>query len=245
MQQGLGYLVGTHNFQNLCKIDKNVTNFVRSITSCTVEAVTNCSDVSDTAVVQSASLQERSKLYVVTITGTSFLYHQIRCIMGALFRIGNQVEDPCFIQKLLQSDRIQLNYPIADALPLILWDCTFQPRWQIRWQSCTAALVCSTKKLLTACRISQIEHCLTHHLLSDTYGTLGSMLQHHRRNFTGSRNYANETLTTLLGIHEYFPLPFMDTVAYSTTLHDTHLCKCATVLGALGSQLQPGKSKRS
>ncbi len=33
-------------------------------------------------------------MYEMTITGNAFLYHQIRCIAGVLFLIGNGLEQP-------------------------------------------------------------------------------------------------------------------------------------------------------
>lgn len=40
-------------------------------------------------------------MYVATITGQAFLWHQIRCIMGVLFLIGEDKEKPEVILELL------------------------------------------------------------------------------------------------------------------------------------------------
>lgn len=40
-------------------------------------------------------------MYVLTIKGKAFLWHQIRCIMAILFLIGQNKEEPVVINELL------------------------------------------------------------------------------------------------------------------------------------------------
>lgn len=44
-------------------------------------------------------------MYVATIKSQSFLWHQIRCIMGVLFLIGERKENPEVIQELLNVEQ--------------------------------------------------------------------------------------------------------------------------------------------
>ena len=62
------------------------------------------------------------------IKGSAFLWHQVRCMMSVLFMIGNKVEEPEVIDKLLEQGKIldRPNYDIADGANLILSDCGFE-----------------------------------------------------------------------------------------------------------------------
>lgn len=44
-------------------------------------------------------------MYVAIITGSGFLWHQIRCIMGVLFLIGQDREQPDVIKELLDVNK--------------------------------------------------------------------------------------------------------------------------------------------
>lgn len=44
-------------------------------------------------------------MYVITIKGKAFLWHQIRCIMGVLILIGQNREDVNVIKELLDVDQ--------------------------------------------------------------------------------------------------------------------------------------------
>lgn len=74
---------GEHDFRNYCKIDVLQTMvYTRKIFSLDIEEVKREEE--------SASCDTRMKLYVATIVGKSFLWHQIRNIMGILFLIGRR-----------------------------------------------------------------------------------------------------------------------------------------------------------
>lgn len=44
-------------------------------------------------------------MYVITIKGKAFLWHQIRCIMGVLILIGQDKEEPNVIDELLNVEQ--------------------------------------------------------------------------------------------------------------------------------------------
>ena len=83
MDQAAKRLLGEHDFRNLCKqnIADGVTNFVRKILSAEIKVL----DESD---------QGGYTMCELTIVGTAFLYHQIRCIVSVLFLIGKEQESP-------------------------------------------------------------------------------------------------------------------------------------------------------
>ena len=65
MQAAAHYLLGEHDFRNFCKVDAgHVTNFTRTVLSCRLEPMPGCAFGGST-------------LFVLHITGTAFLWHQV------------------------------------------------------------------------------------------------------------------------------------------------------------------------
>ncbi|XP_075034821.1 tRNA pseudouridine(38/39) synthase [Mixophyes fleayi] len=116
-------LEGTHDFRNLCKMDvaNGVVTFIRTVLSARVEPVPELPG-------DGGPFQ----LYHLQITGLAFLYHQVRCIMGVLFLIGQGKEEPDVIRKLLDVERnpCKPQYNMAVEFPLVLYDCQFD---DIEW----------------------------------------------------------------------------------------------------------------
>ncbi|CAD6583905.1 MAG: hypothetical protein CYPHOPRED_002519 [Cyphobasidiales sp. Tagirdzhanova-0007] len=142
MRDGASRLVGEHDFRNFCKIDptKQMTHFRRSIMSATIDQLPCAPD-------------EEELLYVLNLSGSAFLYHQVRHIMAVLFLVGSGVEPPTIIDNLLNTGywddlldpekaRPHPNMPViasrpsyemADGLPLMLWECVF-PESAVHWR---------------------------------------------------------------------------------------------------------------
>ena len=102
-----GFFVGVHDFKNFCKEDsgkKKTTE--RRILACSVE--------------------KRGTIGEICVRGYSFLWHQVRCMVAVLFRIGLGVEQPSIIQNLLENLDVKPQYEIASELGLILYDCAFE-----------------------------------------------------------------------------------------------------------------------
>lgn len=113
MQQAAQYMLGTHNFRNLCKTDViHVNNFVRHVTA--------------VSIVPSPLLPD--SISYLEITANSFLYHQIRCTMTVLLLVGRGLEEPSVVRALLERGDAKPHYPLADAGPLVLWCCSFHHR---------------------------------------------------------------------------------------------------------------------
>ena len=137
MRAAASRLVGLHDFRNICKLDpgKQITMFKRRIISADIKPV----DAND------------SEVYVLDLIGSAFLYHQVRHIMAILFHVGAGLERPSVITSFLNiaegaehvidetDPPLQVvngrpEYQMADALPLMLWDCGYKPEdvdWQI------------------------------------------------------------------------------------------------------------------
>jgi tRNA pseudouridine(38-40) synthase len=123
MQRAADYLVGTHDFRNLCKMDiSNVTNFKREIFS--AQIVLFCSSNGTTTDVGAALSED---VFMMEIKGIAFLWHMVRCIMSVLFMVGQGLETPDVVQRLLDIHQYprKPSYMMAPDLPLVLHECGF------------------------------------------------------------------------------------------------------------------------
>ncbi|KAG0700495.1 pseudouridine synthase [Suillus ampliporus] len=138
MQSAANQLVGEHDFRNLCKLDpgKQISNFHRSVMRAQINPVSPESDGDN-------------RLYVFDLVGSAFLYHQVRHIMAVLFLVGTGLEQPSIISALMNVSPDESNslhdpqlplvdrkpeYQMADALPLMLWDCAYADSG-VTWQT--------------------------------------------------------------------------------------------------------------
>lgn len=134
MQHAATALVGEHDFRNLSKLDpgKQITDFRRRIMKADIALVSG-------------------RVYVLDLVGSAFLYHQVRHIMAILFLVGAGLESPSIVPTLMNVDGSECSlsssidlplpivdrkpeYQMADALPLMLWDCAFADS-DVRWQT--------------------------------------------------------------------------------------------------------------
>jgi tRNA pseudouridine38/39 synthase len=150
MRDGAQRLVGEHDFRNLCKLDpaKQMTIFHRRILRAEINPVAGERDVC-----------------VLDLVGTAFLYHQVRHIMAILFLIGTGLEHPSVVSSLLNVDPENLpsplftkeddppleivdrkpSYQMADALPLMLWDCAYADS-DVQWRTTPDGKACDEKR---------------------------------------------------------------------------------------------------
>ncbi|KAG8447377.1 hypothetical protein GDO86_014737 [Hymenochirus boettgeri] len=137
MDRAAQLLEGTHDFRNLCKMDvaNGVVNFTRTVLSASVGPVTEI-----------PGDMGQFQLYRLQIKGLAFLYHQVRCIMGVLFLIGQGKEQPEVIKELLdvENNPRKPQYNMAVELPLVLYDCHFD---DVQWVSENEAQTLSVSHL--------------------------------------------------------------------------------------------------
>ncbi|CAH2308305.1 tRNA pseudouridine(38 39) synthase isoform X2 [Pelobates cultripes] len=142
MDRAARLLQGTHDFRNLCKMDvaNGVLNFTRTILRATVGPVPDLPG--DVQPIQLCQLE---------ITGLAFLYHQVRCIMGVLFLIGQRREKPEVIRELLdvETNPCKPQYNMAVELPLVLYDCQFNDVDWITERDTQSFLVSHLQRLWT------------------------------------------------------------------------------------------------
>ncbi|KKA30258.1 hypothetical protein TD95_002212 [Thielaviopsis punctulata] len=133
---------GLHDFRNFSKADpsKLRTNFERRMFEVDVVEVPEGS--AEMAYLQSSVLRPTvgpvaqtqldanphgTKMYYFSVKGSAFLWHQIRCMVYVLFLVGQGLEEPSVIRDLLdvKKNPARPAYPMADDVPLVLWDCIF------------------------------------------------------------------------------------------------------------------------
>lgn len=130
---------GVHDFRNFCKIDPNklLTNFDRRIFECDIVEVPD----TETALPYLRGPEFRTahpgtevadgdrvpKVYYFHVRGSAFLWHQIRCMVAVIFMVGQGLEAPEIVDRLLdaQAQPRRPNYVMASEFPLVLWDCVF------------------------------------------------------------------------------------------------------------------------
>ncbi|XP_013199182.1 tRNA pseudouridine(38/39) synthase [Amyelois transitella] len=116
MRQAANYLVGSHDFRHLCKMDvgNGVTEFRRNVLGADILAVEEEND-------------DPTTMYCLVIQGNAFLWHQIRCIMAVLLLVGQGLESPDIVKELLDVDTHprKPQYSMALDIPLNLFHCSY------------------------------------------------------------------------------------------------------------------------
>lgn len=163
MRTAASYLVGLHDFRNLCKIDaqKQITVFMRRIMTADI-----------------VPLQDEPDMFVLNLIGSAFLYHQVRHIMAILFLVGRQLEPPEIIKQMLNvtegaeddaTGTLEVmpskpEYQMADGLPLMLWECGFSDT-DVSWRT-------GSQKVVVANGRGVFSHLHEIHERSRVYTTL-------------------------------------------------------------------------
>lgn len=147
MQEAAHKFVGLHDFRNFCKVDpsKQIETFERRIFHADIEELNPLHEpvgyVGYPGFQQYDDMSPGSrlppsinngeplapKIYTFALHGSAFLWHQVRHMVGILFLIGQGLESPSLIEKLLDVQSIpgKPQYEMADDAPLVLWDCVF------------------------------------------------------------------------------------------------------------------------
>lgn len=135
-------LVGEHDFRNFCKLDgsKQIERYGRRVDRAEVSVLRKGDKIRDGTV-------HLGDLYVLDLTGSAFLWHQVRHIMAILLLIGHGLEQPSVIDALLNINpdkphpdstiplvQARPIYEMASGLPLILWDCGFDET-DVQWRA--------------------------------------------------------------------------------------------------------------
>lgn len=139
MRDAANRFVGLHDFRNVCKPDVDaVASFVRRVISCMVDPEPEALDAPadrcasngcDVAACSYSShcLSSRhqpplGRLFAVNVTGSSFLWHQVRCMVAVLLMVGARLEAPHVVDSLLDVATVggKPAYDMAPEEPLVL-----------------------------------------------------------------------------------------------------------------------------
>lgn len=131
-------------------------------------------------------------MHVLDLVGTAFLYNQVRHIMAVLLLVGARLESPSVISALLNVDPDERSgngegdgdgdeppplpavtckpeYQMADALPLVLWDCVYAPEdapWRTDDAGIDGGSVGLHSQLAGLAERAQVEATLAEHFLT-------------------------------------------------------------------------------
>ncbi|KAJ1915012.1 pseudouridine synthase deg1 [Mycoemilia scoparia] len=145
--------LGTHDFRNFCRLDpaKQIMNFERTVLEIDIKEITNkvgvlpggplfinppaaATTTTTTTTSNDNLISERKSWWQLELRGTAFLWHQVRCMMGILFLVGQGYEQPEIVDQLLDVKNLKgkPQYEMASDLPLVLADCAFDPN-DVSW----------------------------------------------------------------------------------------------------------------
>ncbi|KAF3179160.1 hypothetical protein TWF225_007692 [Orbilia oligospora] len=138
MKTAAKYYEGLHDFRNLCKIDasKQITNFKRRVEEADIVKVGGVTPVFSLQPCETSQriLERRPEMYYFKLTGSAFLWHQVRHMVAILFLVGQKLEKPDVVKELLDVQNMPTKpfYNMADDRPLVLWDCLFDEN-EVKW----------------------------------------------------------------------------------------------------------------
>uniref|UniRef100_A0A915PMR5 tRNA pseudouridine synthase n=1 Tax=Setaria digitata TaxID=48799 RepID=A0A915PMR5_9BILA len=186
MRKACQFLIGEHDFRNFCRIDMNKArvemSYVRTITYADISFVIKNS-------LSSLKLDDGTANYEflkLTIKGSGFLWHQIRCIMALLCEIGHGNEEPEIITELLDINLTPSKpvYGLAPAFPLCLFDCVYDGV-ELAWRWDTDSLK-SIRKLILKTWTHYQSLSATLQIMAEGIGMLEPVLQ---TDFSGLNEY--------------------------------------------------------
>lgn len=134
MQDAASRYEGAHDFRNFCKQDpaRQISNFERRVDRAVVVPVERGElGLPFAADADVRPLNEKTtsepQLFAFEVWGSAFLWHQVRHMVAMLFLVGQGLEAPDVVDRLLDVQQIREKplYEMADDHPLVLWDCVF------------------------------------------------------------------------------------------------------------------------
>lgn len=193
MKKAASLLIGLHDFRNVCKMDvaNGVVNFKRTV----VDAQIVCSHDD-----QSSSSTGYDMCFLI-IKSQAFLWHQIRCIMGILFLVGQEKEESDIFSHLFNVEKCprKPQYNLAHELPLNLFYCDYDD--DVDWFYDDQELYVVIKKLQEVWTINSIKSTMTRSMLEN----LESLTKNNIKS-----NYQSDCL--ILGVHSKCYQPLMNRI---------------------------------
>ncbi|KAJ2708158.1 pseudouridine synthase deg1 [Coemansia spiralis] len=123
--------LGAHDFRNFCRLDpaKQIQNFERVVFSIEINPVApQVPFVGDGA-------HPMGRWWQLELRGTAFLWHQVRCMMAILFIVGQGLEAPDIVDRMLDVEAMngKPEYEMASDTPLVLAGSTYDEA-DVQWR---------------------------------------------------------------------------------------------------------------
>ena len=115
MEKGLRYLIGTHDFTSFASRQSTKPSHVRTIYEAWMEL--------DMSMCRPNS-RDRGVIHTY-LTGSGFLQHMVRIIMGTLMEVGEGKRSPESIQSVLEAKDRAAAGPTAVSKGLMLWNVEY------------------------------------------------------------------------------------------------------------------------
>jgi tRNA pseudouridine38/39 synthase len=153
MRAAAAHLVGTHDFRNFCRADiPAVTNFTRTLLDLTVDRVGGgcdgekeegeCASIPNPApdpaapprrphppsLLSAVAPPPGMDAVLITVTGSAFLWHQVRCLVHILHLVGRGLEPPSITADLLDvggAFPAKPQYKMSPERPLLFCGAAF------------------------------------------------------------------------------------------------------------------------
>ncbi|KAJ2777678.1 pseudouridine synthase deg1 [Coemansia interrupta] len=130
MRDAAARFQGTHDFRNFCRLDpaKQIKNFERTVLSIAITEVPLGMRFAGNGAAAEA------RWWQLELRGTAFLWHQVRCMMAVLFLVGQGLETPDIVDRMMDVGTMdgKPEYEMASDIPLVLADCAFDAG-DLRW----------------------------------------------------------------------------------------------------------------
>lgn len=105
MNKGAAYLIGEHDFKSFCSVNTTAETTARTITGIQVT--------------------KEGDEAIISVTGTGFLYNQVRIIAGTLMWVGLGIRQPEEVKTMLEACNREAAGPTAPAHGLLLKEFRF------------------------------------------------------------------------------------------------------------------------
>ncbi len=116
MQQGLTYLIGTHDYTSFASRHSTKASHVRTVDEARIELDTSLA-------IPGTRDQGVIHLY---ISGNGFLQHMVRIIVGTLLEVGQGKRPPGQMKQILEAKDRKAAGPTAESKGLMLWSVEYE-----------------------------------------------------------------------------------------------------------------------
>ncbi|NMO97484.1 tRNA pseudouridine(38-40) synthase TruA [Paenibacillus lemnae] len=126
MEEGLKHLLGTHDYTSFASRRSTKPSHIRTIYSAWMEV--------DTSMCRTGNTRDQGVLHTY-LTGSGFLQHMVRIIMGTLVEVGEGKRTPDSVRTILEARNRAAAGPTAVSKGLMLWDVEYDELSLIRPQT--------------------------------------------------------------------------------------------------------------